>query len=63
MKFVALRLLPALALVGCSAVPPAPDAGIDSAKVAAINRAASRSGVQVVWIHLPQKKGVVDRGS
>lgn len=66
MKHVAFLVLPVLALVGCGSLPPATDeaaSSIDSARVEAVNRAALRTGVQVVWINMPQKKAVANNGS
>ncbi|HWK83963.1 MAG TPA: hypothetical protein VNS61_09515 [Caldimonas sp.] len=62
MKHLALSVLPLLALVGCGSLPPAIDK-TDSARIAAVDRAALRSGVQVVWINLPHKKTPADGGS
>jgi hypothetical protein len=48
-----------LALGGCASSPATAQAAnddIDYAKVAAINRLAARSGLQVIWINLPQKQ-------
>jgi hypothetical protein len=59
---LALRVVPVLALVGCGSLPPTTDE-TDSARIVAVNRAASRSGVQVVWINLPQKKTAANGGS
>jgi hypothetical protein len=61
-KHLALTVLPGLALVGCGSLSPTTDEA-DSARVAAVNRAALRSGVQVVWINLPQKKTPANGGS
>jgi hypothetical protein len=62
MKHLALSVLPLLALVGCGSLPPTTDE-THSARVAAVNRAALRSGVQVVWINLPQKMTPAKIGS
>jgi hypothetical protein len=60
------RILTALAtpalltLVGCAAVPApqalAPEAdGIDHQRMALVERAAARQGVQVLWVNAPRK--------
>lgn len=53
MKRIALSLLVILGLVGCGTTPPTYE--VDLAKVAAIERAAAAQGVQVYWVHKPQK--------
>jgi len=47
-----------LLAAGCSSLPSAPaaDNGIDKEKVAAIEGAARRFGVQVYWVNYPQKR-------
>ncbi|GEM_PF-5434302 len=57
----AVCLLFGFALVGCASFksePPVADDNVDQAKVAAIDRAAKRAGVQVIWLHMPQKRSV-----
>lgn len=54
MKRIALSLLVILGLVGCGTVRTA-TYETDVAKVAAIERAAAMQGVQVYWVHKPQK--------
>ena len=56
MKCLALCLLVAIAAAGCAAVAPSASSEIDSQKMAAIERAAARSGVQVIWLQPPYKK-------
>jgi hypothetical protein len=49
----------ALASVGCASVQQPqydPMADIDTAYVAAVERAAKQFGTQVVWINMPRKK-------
>ncbi len=60
------RIVPALvvlaALGGCASVPTVASGSaqeFDTARVAAINRAAQAAGVQVIWIHLPKKTATV----
>jgi hypothetical protein len=51
----------AFALVGCASFKSQPlgaDDNVDQEKVAAIDRAAKRSGVQVIWLNMPQKRSV-----
>jgi len=56
MKSLVLCLLVAVAAAGCAAVAPSTDNEIDAQKMAAIERAAARSGVQVIWLQPLYKK-------
>jgi hypothetical protein len=62
MKTVVLCLLFAAGLAGCAS---APSSGmrteVDYARMALIERAAAREGVQVIWFNAPRK--VVASGS
>ena len=56
MKHVVVCLLCALGLAGCATSPSSTlGTEVDSQKVAAIERAASQSGVKVIWVNMPQK--------
>jgi hypothetical protein len=50
------------ALVGCAAAPTATvassDDATDTARVAAIERAAMAQGVKVIWVNKPQRRTV-----
>ena len=58
----ALVCLGLVVLAGCATAsdPSANRAGMvtDDERIAAIERAAAITGVRVIWIHLPQKKGM-----
>jgi hypothetical protein len=51
----------AAALGGCSAVPTAPASASasDSDQTAALERAARRNGVRILWFNPPQPRAVV----
>jgi hypothetical protein len=54
-----------VALGGCAAlnsIEPAPD-NVDHKQVAAIERAARASGVQVIWLRMPTKPASAAAGS
>ena len=54
-----VRAIPGLAvavLLGACASSPPSTQEIDQQKVAAINHAASRQGVKVLWISMPTKR-------
>ena len=56
MKRSLLALCALFVLAGCAALPPAPpESDVDTAKVAAIERAANQTGVRVIWINMPRK--------
>ena len=54
MKRVALSLLCLTGLVGC-ATSSTPTSVVDEARMAAIERAATRSGVKIIWVNVPRK--------
>jgi uncharacterized lipoprotein YajG len=54
MKAISLFVVCAAALLtGCATRP---DAGVDSAKIDAINRVATARGVDVHWVNYPQRR-------
>ena len=58
MKLIALAIATVIAgLSGCAATAPAAQytREVDFGRMQAIDRAAQRQGVQVVWINPPQK--------
>jgi uncharacterized protein YceK len=60
MKSFALVLLALLGLSGCASLGQSPDRQVvvyevDYERMAIIDRAAARVGVQVVWINAPRK--------
>jgi len=65
MKRIVLAALVFGGLVGC-ATSTLPTGGnveqVDDAKVAAIERAAARSGVKVIWLRMPTKTAPADGG-
>ena len=64
MRLIPASALVALALAACAAPPTksppmlanADCAVVDCQKMAEVNRKALLSGVQVIWVHAPQKK-------
>jgi len=54
MKRVALGLLSLTGLVGC-ATSSTPTSVVDEAKMATVERAATRSGVKIIWVNAPRK--------
>jgi hypothetical protein len=54
MKHVALCLLFAGSLVACGSIP-SPQTETDQHKIAAVEQAAQRGGVRVIWISVPKK--------
>jgi hypothetical protein len=64
MRSAWIGLALAMGLAGCANAPWKPAAGdeLDTARMAAIERAATRTGVHVVWINAPRKM-VVSQGS
>jgi len=56
MKYLVPCLVVAVAAAGCASVEQPASNQIDVQKMAAIERAAARSGVQVIWLQPPYKK-------
>lgn len=58
MKRMGLLPLAGLLCAGCAGIAPNQGARyeVDDAHVAAVERAARHSGVQVYWVNYPQKK-------
>jgi type IV pilus biogenesis protein CpaD/CtpE len=61
MKRAVLCVFLSASLVGCASTSysTAPTMEVDTAKIASIERAAMRNGVQVIWINQPLKKAAV----
>jgi hypothetical protein len=55
MRCIALGLLCLTGLVGC-ATSSAPTSVVDEAKMAAVERAATRAGVKIIWVNVPRKE-------
>lgn len=64
MKSAWIGLGLAMGLAGCASPPWSKATGteLDTARMAVIERAASRTGVHIVWINAP-RKAVVAQGS
>jgi hypothetical protein len=51
-------VLPVLLLGACASSPPPKVSEVDQQKVAAVDRAALRHGIKVMWVTLPTKRAV-----